>query len=118
MHSVDVIKVPVPAPAQVIKVPVESPAAIVKVLVPGIPGPRGLAGIDGTNGTNGGLPPIIVYQSIPSNEWIFIHSFPYSPSVVIEDSAGTVIITRIEYVSPTEVRSITTSAFSGKATLR
>ena len=66
--------------------------------------------------------PIGVYtetwiQSTPANVWIITHSLPFQPAVTIIDSAGTRIMTEIVYDSPTQIRSITTAAFSGRAEL-
>ena len=56
-------------------------------------------------------------QSTPATEWVIIHTLPFNPSVTIIDSAGTRIETEIVYDSPTQIRSISTAAFSGRAEL-
>lgn len=56
-------------------------------------------------------------QTTPSNEWVIVHSLPFQPAVTIIDSAGTRIMTEIIYDSPTQIRSKTTAAFSGRAEL-
>lgn len=56
-------------------------------------------------------------QASPSSEWIITHPLGGRPSVTIVDSAGTVVIGEVLYVSDTEVRVSFTAAFSGFAYL-
>lgn len=56
-------------------------------------------------------------QPTPSATWTITHSLPFTPSVSIVDSAGTLIHTEILYDSPTQIRSISSAAFSGVAYL-
>ena len=56
-------------------------------------------------------------QSTPATVWVITHSMPFQPAVTIIDSAGTRIETEIVYDSPTQIRSISSAAFSGRAEL-
>lgn len=56
-------------------------------------------------------------QSTPAAVWVITHSLPFQPAVSVVDSAGTRIETEIVYDSPTQVRSIASAGFSGKAYL-
>lgn len=56
-------------------------------------------------------------QIFSSSEWYITHNLNKYPSVTIVDSAGTVVIGDIEYVSTSVVKVIFKSAFSGKAYL-
>ncbi len=49
--------------------------------------------------------------------WVITHSLPFQPAVTIIDSAGTRIETEIVYDSPTQIRSIASAAFAGRAEL-
>lgn len=56
-------------------------------------------------------------QSTPQAIWVITHSLPYQPSVTVIDSAGTRIETQVVYDSPTQIRSIASAAFAGRAEL-
>lgn len=56
-------------------------------------------------------------QSSPASIWVITHSLPFQPAVTIIDSAGTRIETEIVYDSPTQIRSIASAAFAGRAEL-
>lgn len=56
-------------------------------------------------------------QSTPETVWVITHSLPFQPAVTIIDSAGTRIETEIVYDSPTQIRSIASAAFAGRAEL-
>lgn len=49
--------------------------------------------------------------------WVITHSLPFQPAVTIIDSAGTRIETEIVYDSPTQIRSIASAPFAGRAEL-
>ena len=56
-------------------------------------------------------------QSTPSAQWLIEHGLGGRPSIVIVDSAGTVVIGEITYISNLQIRVNFTSAFSGFAYL-
>ncbi len=56
-------------------------------------------------------------QMVPQSIWIISHNLDRYPSVTIVDSAGTVVIGDMEYVTSNEIRVSFTSEFSGKAYL-
>lgn len=56
-------------------------------------------------------------QIVPSEEWIIEHNLSKYPSVTIVDSAGTVVIGDVEYISTMILRVTFTSPFSGEAYL-
>lgn len=57
------------------------------------------------------------YQTNAAAIWVITHSLPFQPAVTIIDSAGTRIETEIVYDSPTQIRSIASAAFAGRAEL-
>lgn len=57
------------------------------------------------------------HQDTPLAVWDIIHPLPFDPSVTVTDSAGTVILTQINYITPNHVRSTAGGAFSGTARL-
>jgi hypothetical protein len=56
-------------------------------------------------------------QSSPSAEWIIEHGLGGKPSIVVVDSAGTMVIGEVTYVSDLQIRVNFTSAFAGYAYL-
>ena len=56
-------------------------------------------------------------QNSPASQWTINHGLGGRPSIVVVDSAGTVVIGEITYISDTEVRVNFTSAFAGYAYL-
>lgn len=56
-------------------------------------------------------------QNVASAEWIIRHDLHKYPSVTVVDSAGTVVIGEVQYLSADEIKIIFTGAFSGKAYL-
>jgi hypothetical protein len=56
-------------------------------------------------------------QSLPSDTWNITHSLSGKPSVTIVDSAGTIIIGDVQYLSNTQIQVSFTAPFSGSAYL-
>lgn len=56
-------------------------------------------------------------QPSPSATWTIIHALGGKPSVTIVDSAGTVVIGEVTYISDTEIQVEFTAPFSGFAYL-
>jgi hypothetical protein len=56
-------------------------------------------------------------QALPSDSWIINHNLSGKPSVSVVDSAGTIIIGDIQYISNTQVQVTFTAPFSGSAYL-
>lgn len=56
-------------------------------------------------------------QSIASDTWVITHNLGKHPSVVVIDSAGSVIISDVQYDSAYQVTVRFSAAFSGKAYL-
>jgi len=56
-------------------------------------------------------------QLSASSEWIINHNLNNHPNVTVVDSAGSVVVGDITYISENEVRISFTASFSGKAYL-
>lgn len=56
-------------------------------------------------------------QSVSSDTWVIEHNLDRHPSVVVIDSAGSVIISDVQYDSAYQVTVTFSAAFSGKAYL-
>lgn len=56
-------------------------------------------------------------QMVPSDVWTIMHNLNKSPSVTIVDSAGSIVIGDVRYVSLNEIEVTFNGAFSGKAYL-
>jgi hypothetical protein len=56
-------------------------------------------------------------QNIPSTVWTISHMLNKFPSVMVMDSAGTVVIGEINYQNINNITLTFSAAFSGKATL-
>ncbi len=56
-------------------------------------------------------------QSSPSTLWTITHSLGGKPSVMVVDTADTVVIGEVKYVSSTQITVEFTAAFSGYAYL-
>ena len=56
-------------------------------------------------------------QSVPSTVWVIIHSLGGKPSVMVTDTADTVVIGEVKYDSNTQITVEFTTAFSGYAYL-
>jgi hypothetical protein len=59
----------------------------------------------------------IFEQMLPSGYWIVTHNLGKNPSVTVVDSAGTVVIGEIQYISNNELTLTFSGEFSGKAYL-
>lgn len=57
----------------------------------------------------------IFEQAVASNRWTVNHNLDKYPSVTVVDSAGTIIIGEVAYLSRNDLRITFQSAFSGKA---
>lgn len=59
-----------------------------------------------------------VYEQVqPSTEWVITHNLHKSPSVTIVDSAGTVVMGAIQYISKDQIVVTFTAGFAGSAYL-
>jgi len=56
-------------------------------------------------------------QSVASDTWVIEHNLGKHPSVVVIDSAGSVIISDVQYDSAYQVTVTFSASFSGKAYL-
>lgn len=56
-------------------------------------------------------------QDLASTEWTVNHNLGYYPSVVVIDSAGTVIVGDVEYLGTSQLKIYFSAPFSGKAYL-
>lgn len=56
-------------------------------------------------------------QNVPSSIWQITHNLDKYPSVTIVDSAGSVVVGDIEYISTSTLRVTFSSAFAGTAYL-
>lgn len=56
-------------------------------------------------------------QTSASAQWTITHSLNCFPSVTVVDSAGSVVVGDVEYISATTVRVTFVAAFAGKAYL-
>lgn len=56
-------------------------------------------------------------QPVPSTTWNITHSLGGRPSITVVDSAGTVVIGEITYISDSQITASFTAAFSGLAYL-
>lgn len=56
-------------------------------------------------------------QNVASNEWIIQHNLNKNPSVTVVDTAGTLIVGDVEYISENLLKVTFQAAFSGKAYL-
>ena len=85
-------------------------------------GPQGLQGPQGAPGTvTGGLTIEAVsytyVQHIPATIWTINHPLPYTPTIIVVDSAGTQVEGDITYVSTNTIRIDFAAAFAGTAYL-
>lgn len=118
----DVI-VEIVAPAVPLIVETVTPGELVEVElgVPGPPGPPGADGADGATGPQGdpGLSGAnyVHQQMVPSATWNITHNLNRFPSVTVVDSAGSVVIGAVTYVSSDVVSIEFSAAFSGNAYL-
>lgn len=76
-----------------------------------------------SNGTSGGGTPsasdttYIYSQNTSSQSWVINHNLNKYPSVTVVDSAETVIIGQVKYISSNSLSIDFSSGFSGKAYL-
>ena len=56
-------------------------------------------------------------QGSASSEWTIIHTLGGKPSVMVVDSANTVVVGEVRYISNTEIKVYFTAPFSGYAYL-
>lgn len=56
-------------------------------------------------------------QSSPAEHWVITHTLSGKPSVMVVDSADTVVVGDVTYISNTEIHVDFTAAFSGFAYL-
>ena len=56
-------------------------------------------------------------QSSPSTLWTITHSLGGKPSVMVADTADTIVVCEVKYVSSTQITVEFTAAFSGYAYL-
>ena len=122
---VDIVATPsvlvdVYAQGPTIQVELNAPSPAVEVTIDksgpqgvrGVTGPEGPQGIPGTNGGS------FEYSTVaPSDTWVITHNLGKNPSVTVVDSANTVVIGNIEYLSDNELVITFAGAFSGSAYL-
>lgn len=56
-------------------------------------------------------------QSVPSTNWMIHHNLGKYPSVTIVDSAGTIVVGDISYLSISSLIAVFSNSFAGKAYL-
>lgn len=56
-------------------------------------------------------------QALPADKWTINHPLKKFPSVTVVDSAGSVVIGDIKYISSSQITLTFSSGFSGKAYL-
>ena len=76
---------------------------------PGAPGPPGEDGEDDAH--------YIHDQIMSSSNWSITHNLNKYPSVVVVDSAGSMVVGDITFITPNQITISFTGAFSGKAYL-
>jgi hypothetical protein len=57
----------------------------------------------------------VYLQNTPSSSWVITHNLNKRPSVVVVDSAESVVVGEVEYNSDNQVTLTFAGAFSGKA---
>lgn len=68
--------------------------------------------------TNGGNTRRYVHsQGVATSEWVITHTLGGRPSIMVVDSAGTVVIGEVQYDSDTQIKVLFTVPFSGYAYL-
>ena len=88
------------------------------ILVSNTQGPRGVTGSTGPTGPQG--PPastFIFEKGVASDEWIISHNLSKYPSVTVVDSAGSVVIGDVFFVSNSQIILEFDAPFAGKAYL-
>lgn len=56
-------------------------------------------------------------QGVATSEWVITHTLDGRPSIMVVDSAGTVVIGEVQYDSDTQIKVLFTVPFSGYAYL-
>jgi hypothetical protein len=79
-----------------------------------IPNPTTLVSVKGVTGGKGDAH-YTHTQSTPEAVWEVAHNLGKKPSVIVVDSADTVVMGEIEYINLNSVRLTFAGAFSGKA---
>lgn len=82
---------------------------------PGAPGPKGERGERGLPGVSGAS--FVHEQQVPAEEWPITHNLGRFPSVTVVDSAGSVVIGEVQYLTSESVKLVFSVPFSGKAYL-
>lgn len=98
--------------------PVEKTVTITKIAEQGLPGRTGSAGSTGPIGPMGPAGSgwtAVITQSIPSTIWVMSHNLHKYPSIVVVDSAGTIVEGDIEYLDTNTVQITFSGAFAGTA---
>ena len=113
----DWIVVVAPGITETIAVP--SPTLdLVEFAEQGLAGPKGDTGATGPQGDPGLSGANYVHnQMVPSATWTVTHNLNRYPSVTVVDSAGSVVIGAVSYVSPDVVSIEFSAGFSGAAYL-
>lgn len=76
-----------------------------------------LGSIIGPPGPPGKVETTIHNQTTPSATWTITHGFGRYPAVTIVDSAGSVVMGKVDYVDDNTITVSFEAAFSGKAYL-
>lgn len=59
----------------------------------------------------------IFMQGTPAAQWCILHPLNKYPSVTVVDSAGSVVIGEVQFISKSEIRLSFEASFSGRAFL-
>ena len=114
------VMVDVYAQGPTIEVGLNAPSPAVEVTIDksgpqgvrGVPGPEGPRGIPGMSGGS------FVYNALsPSATWVITHNLGRHPSITVVDSANTVVMGDVEYLSNDALVITFAGAFSGSAYL-
>lgn len=91
---------------------------LLEVAEQGPAGPPGATGATGPQGDPGLSGANYVHQQMtPAATWVITHNLNRYPSVTVVDSAGSVVIGAVSYVSPDVVSIEFSAGFSGAAYL-
>jgi len=77
-------------------------------------GPQGPQGPPGPPG-DAGTASFVYEQGLPSAQWTVTHNLGFYPSVTVSDSAGSVVIPAINYLTINSVEILFSGATGGKA---
>ena len=80
-------------------------------------GPQGETGPQGPQGTGASHTTYTHNQNVSSSTWTITHNLNCFPSVMVVDSAGSVVYGNIEYLDSNSLRLTFVAAFGGKAYL-